>query len=351
MQGNKEVAIIEISTTTGYSPEIIELLYDFTNGDKEGINKILSTLQKNILLFKSNFSSPAIDKYGFFYFAYDIGNKKILEKGFFAYDKFDSLNLDAEWDILRENLLELKSKNDHDSRMTAFFDKELAREGFLREMQRVCHDFYDTPRFEELIETLSSKALSPVFYNKNFSLDAQVELLDPLLFFKPFGEGSKKEIKEEEEDVSLELSPYSEEESAIVSLKVMPVLDPIDGKSVEDLSVADLVLFELSDEREEANYIAGLIEEKNQNGLAGKIKSYKKEDEDNIRISVQFAPGIMGEAVIPATVMLKVLSIEQQIEKESGLDEQKVIKVSYKSFIIGIIVIIFISIFFLLMYS
>ena len=107
---NKESLIIELSSSSGYSPEIVELLYDFTDGDKERIQKIISSLNTNILIVKANAESKAIDKKAFFYFAYDMGKSEYLEKGFFAYNRLESVDLKADWDTLKQIIFNLKSE-------------------------------------------------------------------------------------------------------------------------------------------------------------------------------------------------------------------------------------------------
>lgn len=350
MENGREKALLELVTTTGYGPEIIEILYEFTNGDKEGIKKILSSLHKNIMLVKANFDSPTIEKSGFFYFAYDVSRHEMLEKGFFAFRGFQKLDLTQSWDEIRKMIFEMKKEAKFNSRMWNLFEREFNREGFLKELKRLIVKYMDTMKFQRLMETLLGKVLAPVFYHKNFSLGLQIEMLDPLLFFKPMERKEESEKKEEKKQFEREES--KENENVIVTSKVYPVLDPINGKLVRDILSDEKVLFELRDEREAASYIAELLQKKYSGVLIGEIQSYSVLDEDTYKLNVFFAPGIRGECIVPNTVMLKLVEIsEYERNSEALLENRNFIRVSYKSFITGIIIIIFIILFFLFLYQ
>ena len=194
----KESLIIELSSSSGYNPEIVELLYDFTGGDKDRIQKILSSLNTNILIVKANADSKPIDKKAF-YLAYDMGSE-ILEKGFFAYNRLEPLNLKADWDDLRKAIFNLKSENKFDGKMWTFFEREIQQPLFIRELKKLTAEFLHAPKFQNLLETLLGKTLGPVFYNKNFSMDLEYFLLDPLRFYQPLEKKEEKPDEQETED-------------------------------------------------------------------------------------------------------------------------------------------------------
>jgi hypothetical protein len=228
--------------------------------------------------------------------------------------------------------------------MWSFFEREFARQGFVKELKRITADFIESPKYGRILETLLGKALAPVFYNKNYSMELETDMLDPLLFYKPL---EKMETEEEWEE---EAPPSEEEkENVIVTLKVYPVLDPIKGKPANEIMSDEKVLFELRDERESAAYISELLKEKSPAGLVGNIQSITSMDADTYKLNIHFAPGIQGESIVPKTVMLKVTDYtDYRVEGEFG--EEKFIKLSYKSFITGIIIVMFIIIFFLFLY-
>ncbi|HOJ49868.1 MAG TPA: DUF4899 domain-containing protein [Spirochaetota bacterium] len=327
---DREKIIIEISTNMDCPPEIVELLYDFTNGDPDGIKKILSSLSKSILLIKANFESKIIDKRGFLYIAYDINNSKIVEKGIFAYKNFQPLNLSMNWEETKKIIMQHKSDNKFDGKMWAFFDKEVSSDLLIKELKRIIPIYSESEtKFKTLVVTLLSKVLAPVFYNKNFSLDTSIEFIDPFVFFKPL----ESSYREEKEDVKKE----EKKEDEIFTIKVVPVLDPINGKNVSDLTVNDRVVFELKDEREAANYIGELLQKDNV-GLIGKVESYSIVDEDTVRLNIKFAPGISGEALVSKTVLLKTFS--EYDEMNSKETKQDALKINYSSFLKLIFIII-----------
>lgn len=340
--GMKESLIIELSSSSGYNPEIVELLYDFTGGDKDRIQKILSSLNTNILIVKANADSKPIDKKAFFYLAYDMGRSEILEKGFFAYNRLEPLNLKADWDDLRKAIFNLKSENKFDGKMWTFFEREIQQPLFIRELKKLTAEFLHAPKFQNLLETLLGKTLGPVFYNKNFSMDLEYFLLDPLRFYQPLEKKEEKPDEQETED--------KKKEESIIRLKVYPHLDPISGKSVRDIKPEDEVLFELRDEREAAHYITELLEEKNSDRLVGRLKGFSIVDQDTVKLEIFFAPGIYGESIIPRTLLLKTAPREAVNPKKDLTAGIKTFSTSYKSFLIGIIVVMFITILLLLFY-
>ena len=347
MSDFKEKTIIEVSMNTGYDPKVVELLYDFTNGDQEGIEKILASIHKNIVIIKANFESKTIDKKGFFYLAYDSGQYQVIEKGFFAFSHFENIDLQKSWDDLRKSILNFKMQDKFDKKMWSFYDREMGREAFLREMERLSTDFISKGnKFKTLLETLLGKVLAPVFYHKNFAMNMEIEFLDPFLFFKPL-ENPKEEESEEEKPISTN----SEEENIIANLKVFPILDPINGKNIKDVRPDDPILFEVKDERETAYYIADLLQKKSRAGLIGKIQGYSIVDQDSLKLKIYFAPGIWGESIVSNTLRVRVLT-ETENQQENIIDsENKFIKIPYKPFLTGIIIIMFIIVFFLLFYS
>lgn len=338
---SKESLIIELSSSSGYSPEIVELLYDFTDGDKERIQKIISSLNTNILIVKANAESKAIDKKAFFYFAYDMGKSEYLEKGFFAYNRFEEVDLKADWDDLKQIIFSLKSENKFDGRMWAFFEREIQHSLFMRELKKITSDFLNTNKFKTLLESALGKALPPVFYNKNFNFDLEFLFIDPLTFYQPVEKKEKKEEEETEED---------KKEDSLIRIKVYPLLDPIHGKNVRDLQADDEVLFELRDEREAAHYISELLEEKNSDQLVGTVRSFTTIDQDTIKLDINFAPGIFGESIIVKTLLLKIAHKAQSLEEKEGEENKlKSFSLKYKSFLIGVFVIMFITILIILL--
>ncbi len=345
VESNKEKTILEISTTSGYDPQIIELIYDFTNGDKEGIEKILTSIHKNILIVKVNFESKNIDKRGFLYFVYDSSNYQIIEKEFFATKRFINLNLRAPWEDLREKILAIKLEEEYDRKMWGFYDRELLKENFTKELKRICMDFLNKgKKFKPILETLLSKALAPVFYNKNFSMELEIELVDPFIFFKPL----ESKNKNEENDDDFEIKKNDDE--MIVQLKVYPILDPVNGKIIKHISPEDKILFEVKDERETAHYIAELLEKKSDAGLIGSSQSYSILDQDTLKLKIFFAPGIWGESIVPNTIRVKTINILEEDTIENIAKTNKFIKIPYKPFIIGIIIVMFIVLFILVFY-
>lgn len=337
MESEKEKIILEASAMTKYNPEMIELLYDFTGGDKNGILKILSSINKNILVLKCNFDAKPIEKAGFFYFAYDVAKNEMLEKGLYAYRQFQKLNLEESWENLRKIIYEFKSESKFDKSMSAIFEREISSDNFLRELKRVISDFMNNPRYRTVLDTLLIKGLAPAFYNKNFALDTEIEMLDPFLFYKPL---EKKEPVESEEDQNL-AEPKSDDN--MVTLKVYPVLDALEGKTVREISSGDSVLFELKDDREAAYYIAELLQKENPVGLVGRITSYSIIDEESVRLNVSFVPGINGECIVNTSVRLKVIgNLEISGGQSLSLKNLKKIEISYKTFIKIVIAIIFI---------
>ena len=318
---DREKVIIEISTTMNCPTEIVELLYDFTNGDPEGIKKILNSISKSILLIKSNFESKVIDRKGFFYLAYDTNNSKIVEKGIFAYKNFQSIDLNKSWEELKKIIMEHKSENKFDGKMWAFFDKEVSSEFFIREIKRMIPLYSEAEhKFKIQLASFLSKVLAPVFYNKSFNLEIEVEFIDPFIFFKPIESSSTQKKEEVDEEKS--------KEEDIFTIKVYPILDPIKGKHINDLTVNDRVVFELKDEREAASYIGELLQ-KEDIGLIGKVESYSIIDEDTVRLNIKFAPGILGEAIVSKNVLLKTFSEYDEVSKV----DSKTMKISYSNFL------------------
>ncbi|HCL56817.1 MAG TPA: hypothetical protein DHW82_07395 [Spirochaetia bacterium] len=343
MENNKEKIILEISAGSGYDPKMIELLYDFTHGDKSGIEKILSSIHKNFMLVKVNFDAKPIEKQGFFYFVYDIAKNDFIERNFFAYKNFTPVDLSLPWEKNREIIYEFKGKDKHDHVLWGMFEKEIRQENFQKELKRIVSDFFASQKFQTLLETLLQKGLTPVFFNKAFTLDVKYEMLDPFIFFSPM-EDKKKEARESEKE-----NEPKEEENIIVRLKVKPVLDPLEGIPIKSLSQENPVLFELKDEREAAFYIGELLQKKNSgNAMIGYVKSYSVVDQDTLKLNIFFAPGIWGEALVANTLRVHVVKPEEEVEEEEKKENKKFIKISHKSFIIGITVIIFIILLFLI---
>jgi hypothetical protein len=345
MINSKEKTIIELSTLTGYDFKIIELLYNFTNGDKDGIEKILSAMNHNILLVKANFESKVLEKRGFLYIAYDTSKNQMLEKGFYAFKEFEEINLFQGWDDTRKNIFQIKSDGKFDKSMFTFFEKEMNSDQIIKEFKKITGDFLASHKFQTLLDTLLTKALAPVFYNKNFSLDMRYELFDPFLFFKPFMQPEINPL-----EMQKKADELVDDKKPIITIKVFPELDPINGKNVKELTQDNLVQFEVKDERDVASYIADLIGTNKEDGLSGRVISFNIIDSDTIKLNIEFAPGISGESIVPNTLMVKTIEpYEQQKFKNNSDNQEKKIQIPIKTFIISMIIIMFIVLIFLLL--
>ncbi len=111
-----------------------------------------------------------------------------------------------------------------------------------------------------------------------------------------------------------------EKEEANLWLKCAPVVDPVKGKTLQELRVGDSVMVKINDDREFSRFIVDALKSirvMKDNELSAVIVSVEGTQADNLLVSVELARGIFGKMVVAEGVKIAAGNARVEHKKEA----------------------------------
>ncbi len=319
-QEANEYLIKKISRESGCDADLAKMLLDFTHGDENGVFRILSAVPKNILVIKGKFIAQRRKLYGLFLIFYDKMRSDVAKlEGVVSVDREASrMDIHASFGSIVEFLKRYRSESEAD-----LWDK-MEAEGLLARLNQVMTAEYWPKMIQEdkqdILERELIKAYDRTlakFLNDNqmtFKLD--LENINEFQFAQSYViEQSEPEPVQDEPNNAEDVLEQSVPDDAaanknFIMLQCEPEVSPVTGKEAGSLVTGDEVFVRVNDQRDIARYIKSLLlqqhEEMDLNQpIPCAVKNIKELDTGNIRIFVEFGPGIHGQMVVQREIKIK----------------------------------------------
>jgi hypothetical protein len=334
------------------------MLLKFTGNDYEGALRILKSVDKDINIIKGKFIGQNLKIYGTFIIIFngklkEIENVEIVikfeDKSAIEFD-FDKNWADFVDDVslyLKKNITEVNSQEKFlnlikSQRTIYFLDSRLTHKKEINDEEM--NNF-----FKDLLATIIGDV--------NVALKMKFEKTDIFEISKSKS-SNLIELLDEEDEVKIEKKEKKEESffhqpgEQFLLLKIETELAPINGKSLSKLNKGDLIGVRIIDDRPIAEYISGLLQAKNLGTQELKtvfaVLNDLKLTDEGIFLSVEFGPGIYGQAYFGEDVKVKVANGEHS--DKSDKDDENFFSRHFWLVIFGsLLIIIFLFVIFLIL--
>ncbi|MCG8572418.1 MAG: hypothetical protein MJB14_19980 [Spirochaetes bacterium] len=325
---SEDYDLLQLQKETGCDQVLGKLLLKFTANDYDGALRILKSVDKDIIILRGKFIGQTNKIYGSFIIVYN-GKLKEIDRVeiIIKHDDKSAIEFDFEkkWNeylediilYLKKNITEVGSQEKFvnlikSQRTIYFLDSRMLH-------KKEINDEELTNFFKDLIATVTGDVDVAVKlkYEKTDVFDiSRGKIID----------FSDIEMEEEEETEKEDPTPTLSENDQILLIRIEPELAPMDGTPLSELQKGDLIGVRIIDERPIAEYIAGLIQAKNfeTDELKTVFTSLKdiKLTEGGIFISVEFGPGIYGQAYFGEDVKIKVAKPGEKDYKKEDQDDE-----------------------------
>lgn len=358
--------IQQLVNETGCDEQLAKLLLIFTGGDIEASKKIINSIDKNIFIIKGKFACNNIRRSGIFLIFYNKKSGKIEKSEFFISNDKNilNININARWKEIVENIKQMK-KNDSE-----VGDEVEINEHFKEEISKIeILDFFEKlVKNYEINRNLLIKVLSNIISNLTADINISVKVENEEIDIFEFGKGIKDlkefdKIENEEENESGNKEKVAERskiesEYQLITLECEPEYAPINGFSISNFLPGDSIKVKIIDDSDIGNYIAKLLHGIDENGnkvpLFATITEIEKLDEELLKITVEFGPGIYGKLIVGSDVKVEgeyqYNGEREKRKKGSKTSSKKEFKIStsFLLALIGTLIVIFIILLFLL---
>ncbi len=333
-ESGKDYSLSKITRETGCDPKLANMLYDFTHGDEQGVIRILSAVPKNILVIKGKFIAQKRKIFGLFIAYYDKNNSDIarivgavstdrdvsrqdvrtdheeLERFIDNYFKHQQSNL---WDANESESLLAKVKEI----LNAEYWPKMIKEARKEELER------------EMIKALDRSLIR--FLNDNqLAIKLDIDNINEFQFAKAVhileeDQDQEEQDAQESTEESKEKKEKKEEQKNFMMLQCEAEVSPVSGIEASKLNKGDEIFVRITDSRDIAAYLKTLLSgqtdlEKNVPIIA-KIVNIEPTETQNIRLFVQFGPGILGQIVTQKEVKVQkkgIVARKKQLKQEQN---------------------------------
>ncbi len=317
-----DMLVKQFTQDTGCDEELASLLLKFTSGDLEGAKRILKSVPKDIYILKAKFITAASGYYGALFICYD--EKESIIKRYIAIVANDKeigkIDIVKDWREFEEELYYFLRNRVIDADKVEQLDKLFNSKEVVKKIANIFRAGKTLKNDE--IHNLINGVLFNVFTDTNIAVKFDVELTDAFELNKGRVSGVEEaEEVTEIEDVGMREAQREKnraglgKDQSLIVLKVEPVLSPVKGIEIKSLEFGDEVQVRITDERDIAEYLTGLLGGKSQGvrvPVSTKIVEVQELDDEYVGVLTQFGPGIMG--------MFRVLS-DVRVVTEGEIEE------------------------------
>jgi len=324
MSTNEEL-VEELAQSTGCDKNLAAMILKFTGWDKEGAQRIIDAVPKDIFAVKVKFITQITGYFGAFFLCYD-QKKHMVSRAIIVISEdrdVGKISLAINWRDFEEKLYDFSRNKKVDGLKIDQFKKQLLSEEFKSSLSGVLKSGKTD---EEKLNNLLVDELYNVFTDTNIAVKHHVQMVDA--FDMNRGKESMQigdpieEKAETARDAGGEDTPHRLDQSLVV-LKIDPVLSPVSGTAIKDLEFGDEIQVRITDERDIAGYLADLLGAKVDDlrvPVMTKIVEVRELEGGNLGVITQFGPGIVG--------MFRVLEDTKIVTKGEAAEEPEQVQKS-----------------------
>lgn len=339
-----EALVNRLMEETGCDRTLAVFLLTFTGGDLEGAKTILESVSKDIYVLKGKFKgTERTNLYGLFLVFFDIKREKMMsvEALVSKDERIQMVDVHQSWDSMIQLIrLGMSDKNTLPA-LSRDLRNALMDSFGLEENKKNYFPFIQVKNLAK-IESYISPFITQVISDSSVFLDLSIEEITPFQYYKSESaewnlvRAQTAEQSSESREAAEEIAPSGFlEGEPLITLKIEPVLDPVHGKPVSELEPGEEIWVKIIDERDVGKYLAGLLGGRDEiTGLPKPIfvpvESIERTEAGNAHLTIRFGPGIMGEALVPEDVKVRVGAVAETkppVEAESE-PMDKIIKVA-----------------------
>ncbi|KPJ87274.1 MAG: hypothetical protein AMS17_09020 [Spirochaetes bacterium DG_61] len=298
-----ETLVSQFMQETGCDQDLASMLLKFTDGDLDGARRIFKSVPKDIFVIKVKFVTAITGAYGTFLFCFDEKENQITRFISIISDNKDigKLEVTKGWRDFEEELYIYLKRTIIDNLRVEQLEKSIQSKEFLKKIGAVLKSGKQWKR--ETVQNLLIGQLYNIFPDSNIAVKFDIETTDAFELNKAYrGEGEEAEEVEEVENKNKKEAeerkhPRRGRDQSLIVLKVAPVLSPVKGTEARSLEYGDEIQVRITDERDIADYLSGLIGGKVQGeriGVISRVIEVQELDEGYVSVLTQFGPGILG---------------------------------------------------------
>lgn len=315
----------ELMYSAGIDTKLSTLLVEFTGGDIEGAKKIVEAMPKEYIAIKIRYMAHKTHYYGAILIVVDIkgGN---LEDIFIIVDKktvASQIDNTMKYEDFKEKIIKYIKVQNPDQEIMGRFREIMGKEDF---KEKIFDKLQENNEFDiEQLKLIFSELFSRILTERNCALKIETEGVD---IFRIHESAHQYKIKRDDEKKEGGKEGSQKEEVhirniSLVLLKAEPVVSPVMGVPANELQLNDEIMVKIIDEREIGDYLAKLLNGKENEELIpipATIKEInKQEDTENLMIVVEFGPGIAGKMFISPEIKIEIHGLEDEIKfKKAG---------------------------------
>ncbi|MGQ9630094.1 MAG: hypothetical protein ACUVXI_07225 [bacterium] len=237
------------------------------------------------------------------------------------------LNINQPWNELLDAMFAMKMGRGELPEMSYRLHSYLEQRAFANYMDQVVTDLKDEDEadLKELFEIWIREAI----FGEETRVNLAVERITRLQYMGKEEEWKKereaqwqREEKRKEDIVERML----EGEDVLIVMKSEMILDPVEGLLVNDLQRDDVVIVNVRDEREEAQYMARLLNKQDEDvllPLPATVIGKEEEETGRYVVVFNFGPGVYGKAIGEANTKVKGVKAKQETTKRRTKAEKK----------------------------
>lgn len=339
---SNDYLISKVVRETGADEQLASMLLQFTQGDEQGVFRILSSVPKNIMVLKGKFVAQKRKIYGLFLVYYDIMRSRVVDiQGLVSTERSISRqDVRMDYAALKEFLLDFLQNHEGD-----LWDN-MESEGLLARINEVMNAEYWPKMIEEskkeelereIIKALD-RSLMRYLNDNQLAIKVDTENINEFQYALVSQDqqetSQEQEQSNQQEEQDKEKQEGEEKEEAedrnIVMLQAEPELAPVAGVEAYHLQKGEEIFVRITDERDVARYLHALLTGSQEQGegtapkpIIGRVSSVTETSTGNYQILLDFGPGIMGKIVTQGEVKVKKKLTQEEKRKKEALKKDQ----------------------------
>jgi hypothetical protein len=257
--------------------------------------------EKNLYIIKGRFKSTKVKAYGLFLLIINVlqGILERVDAVVCRSSRICAFDVKAKWDVFEKVV--------HNIRMKKIgVVVKLTNE--LREELKAVFQMKDKAVFQALInpvrddlENILVAAVGKVIDDTKPALSIDVDQISAL-------REKDKEVEVSQEEKEKKELIKEERGELVIKLNITPVIAPVSGIPITELTQGERILVEVVDTTELGKFLAELMGGRKEDQTVPLVVSIEEisplPEDEQVRLVVKFGPGVFGEAVVPRNIKL-----------------------------------------------
>ncbi len=307
------------------SKEEAEMLLEAAEGDVEKAMKYYNMIAKEYMVLALKIEASRISNSESYFFILANGKKGDIKEidGAVIYKKQEDIDITVDWEAFKEVIKNLKKEPTFDNLETEKF-RDFLKKALNPSIVNSIYKEYQKGNVREIREKLDK--IFAEYFAEDIEFSYNITLISSL---------NLKNTEEEETEEKKE----KEKKNIEVYVNVLPVVDPINGKPVEKLTLGDKIYVKIIEDKAISEAIG-----KELNRTVDDIKDIapcvlrkiERTETGSFELELTLKEGVIGKAIVKPDIKIKL--VEDPRKKE--IEEKEFSSMWYVYFAIGALVIV-----------